>query len=116
MEEAGAAPRRLIAVGGGTKSSLWTRVVSDITGYPQEIPEQTIGASYGDALLAARGIELVGPDVRWDRPAETLQPDPAQRDRYAELYGVYRVLYPAALESLHALARLQESTATTTDG
>lgn len=116
MEEAGAAPRRLIAVGGGTKSSLWTCVVSDITGYPQEIPEQTIGASYGDALLAARGVELVGPDVRWDKPAETLQPDPALRDRYAELYRVYRALYPAALESLHALARLQESTATTTDG
>lgn len=55
MEAAGAAPKRLVAVGGGTKSELWTRVVSDVTGYRQVIPAQTIGASYGDAMLAADG-------------------------------------------------------------
>lgn len=53
LEHAGSPPRRLVAVGGGTKGGLWPRVVSDVTGLPQEIPAETIGAAYGDALLAA---------------------------------------------------------------
>src|SRR6059058_3755786 len=28
-DEAGAAPRRVVAVGGGTRGGLWTRIVSD---------------------------------------------------------------------------------------
>ena len=34
-----------------------TMIVSDIVGRPQEIPRTTIGASYGDALLAPTVFE-----------------------------------------------------------
>ena len=44
---------RLVAARGGTKGGLWTHIVSDVVGLPQQIPEKTIGASYGDAFLAA---------------------------------------------------------------
>ncbi|HEX6140489.1 MAG TPA: FGGY family carbohydrate kinase, partial [Candidatus Limnocylindria bacterium] len=47
MADAGAAPRRLVAVGGGIRGSVWTRIVSDITGLPQDLPSTAIGASYG---------------------------------------------------------------------
>lgn len=110
MAAAGAAPQQLTAVGGGTKSDLWTQVVSDVTGLRQVIPAVTIGASYGDALLAGNGAGLVVPGTRWDAPAETLQPDPQARTRYDELYRIYRSLYPATREQAHALARLQEDT------
>ena len=54
MEAAGAPVTRLIAVGGGTRSGLlWPRIVSDVTGLPQQIPARTVGASYGTSLLAA---------------------------------------------------------------
>jgi xylulokinase len=111
MEAAGAAPAQLTAVGGGTKSGLWTQVVSDVTGLRQVIPEVTIGASYGDAMLAGDGAGLVAAGARWNAPAETLVPDPRARPRYDELYGVYRSLYPATREHAHALARLQEEAA-----
>ena len=52
---AGEPASRLVAVGGGTRGDLWTQVVSDVCGRPQELPHQTIGASYGSALLAAIG-------------------------------------------------------------
>ncbi len=59
MREAGGGGERLVAVGGGTKGGLWTQIVSDITGSrPQDLPEQTIGTSCGDALLAARSVGL----------------------------------------------------------
>jgi xylulokinase len=111
MEAAGAAPKQLTAVGGGTKSDLWTQVVSDITGLRQTIPAVTIGASYGDAILAGEGSGLVAADARWGAPAATLQPDPRARARYDELYELYRSLYPATREQAHAIARLQEDAA-----
>jgi xylulokinase len=76
MEAAGARAEVLTAVGGGTRSGLWTQVVSDVTGLRQVIPAVTIGASYGDALLAGRGAGLVTADARWNGPAESLAPDP----------------------------------------
>ena len=53
--------RRTVAVGGGLRSPIWAQAVSDITGRPQLVPEQAIGASYGDALMAAIGVGLVPP-------------------------------------------------------
>ena len=47
---------RTVAVGGGLRSPIWAQAVSDVTGRPQLVPEQAIGASYGDALLAAIGV------------------------------------------------------------
>ena len=112
MAAAGAAPRRLTAVGGGTKSGLWTRIVSDVTGLPQTIPAVTIGASYGDALMAGRGSGLVPRDTRWNEPADSLEPDLRARATYEALYRVYRELYPATREQAHALARVQVVEAT----
>jgi len=116
MEAAGAAPEQLTAVGGGTKSGLWTQVVSDVTGLRQVIPAVTIGASYGDAMLAGDGVGLVAADARWNAPAETLTPDDRAGARYDELYRVYRSLYPATREQAHALARVQEETSEAASG
>ena len=111
MKAAGALPEQLSAVGGGTKSGLWTQVVSDVTGLRQVIPAVTIGASFGDAMLAGGGSGLVAADARWNAPAETLVPDDRASGRYDELYGIYRSLYPATVEQAHAIARVQEETA-----
>ena len=100
---------RLIAVGGGTKGGLWTQIVSDVTGRPQEIPEQTIGASYGDALLSAIGTGLVPPDTNWARTGRLVEPDAGRHAIYDQLYPVYSELYPATRDQVHTLAKLQES-------
>ena len=55
MSAMGAPPRRLVAVGGGAKNPLWLQIVSDVSGLPQDVPERTIGASYGDAFMAGLG-------------------------------------------------------------
>jgi xylulokinase len=111
MREAGAAARRLVAVGGGTKSRIWSQIVTDVAGSPQVIPAQTIGASLGDAYLAARGVGLADAATRWEGASVVLEPDPANRARYDELYGVYRASYEATKTPVHALAAHQERTA-----
>ncbi|MBU3864611.1 sugar kinase [Streptomyces sp. 4503] len=107
IEAAGGDIRRVVAVGGGTQGSLWTQIVSDITGRPQELRTITIGAGYGDALLAA---QLVGDATieDWNPVRETVTPRAEHTGRYDELYALYRRLYPDTAATVHALAALQE--------
>ena len=94
---------RTVAVGGGLRSPIWAQAVSDITGRTQLVPEQGIGASYGDALLAAIGVNLVAPETDWARIDREITPDPANRELYDELYGLWRELYPATKRLVHDL-------------
>jgi xylulokinase len=95
---------RTVAVGGGLRSPIWAQTVSDVTGRPQLVPEQAIGASYGDALLAAIGVGLVPPDTDWTKIAREIKPDPRNRALYDDLYATWRELYPATQELVHRLA------------
>ena len=110
MSAMGAPPKRLVAVGGGAKNPLWMQIVSDVSGLPQDVPERTIGASYGDAFLAGLATGIVsGQDALqrdWVTLAMQLQPNPDARPVYDAYYRVYRDLYESAKDELHALAKL----------
>ncbi len=107
LRQAGAHDHRLVAVGGGTRGDLWPQVVSDILGRPQEIPRETIGACYGDALLAAVAGGLASPDARWNAPVAVVEPVAGRAAMYDTLYATYRSLYPATQAQMHTLADLQ---------
>jgi len=107
FEEAGGDIQRIVAVGGGTQGGLWTQIVSDITGRPQEIRAQSIGASYGAAFLAAQLVEPVSIDA-WNPVQETVEPRPEVASQYDELYRLYRGLYPQTADTVHALAARQQ--------
>jgi len=109
LESAGGPASRLVAVGGGTQGGLWTQIVSDVIGREQVLPDQTIGASYGDALLAAVGTGLVPEDTDWATVGTTVMPDGGHAQTYDELYDIYTSLYPATRDQMHRLARLQEA-------
>ncbi|MGE2714756.1 FGGY-family carbohydrate kinase [Mycolicibacterium litorale] len=98
--------KRTVAVGGGLRSPVWAQAISDITGRPQLVPEQAIGASYGDALLAAIGTGVVDPSTDWTRMAHEIRPDPRRRALYDDLYDTWRGLYPATREQVHRLSAL----------
>lgn len=101
MREAGAAARRLVAVGGGTAQRLWTQIVSDVTGLPQHLPSVTVGASYGDARLAA---DALGVDTSaWNPVAERLTPDPEAGETYQRLYQLYLETYRRLAGVMHDL-------------
>ncbi|HEY8425739.1 MAG TPA: FGGY-family carbohydrate kinase [Limnochordales bacterium] len=110
LREAGMPPRRLRAVGGGTKNPLWLQVVSDICGQPQEVPEVTTGAAYGDAFLAGLGVGVFSSHDAintWVRERMRVEPDPANAARYEPLYEIYRELYRRNKDLMHELTRLQ---------
>jgi xylulokinase len=107
---------RLVAVGGGTRGGLWTQIVTDVTGREQLLPAKTIGASYGDAMLAAIGTGLVPPGTDWAEATATVTPDRSHQKVYDELYDVYCNLYPATRDAAHRLAAIQESNADAAGG
>ncbi|MBL1078485.1 FGGY-family carbohydrate kinase [Nocardia sp. 2] len=109
MATAGGRAQRLVAVGGGTKGGLWTRIVSDITGLPQQLPADTVGAALGNALLAA---EAVGIDTAaWNPIIATIEPDPARAATYEPYYRHYRDLYESTRNTAHFLATEQHRAA-----
>jgi xylulokinase len=113
MADMGAEPRRIVAVGGGTQNDLWLRIVSDVSGRAQIVPERTIGASYGDAFLAglATGIVKDRADIsdRWVKVSKTIEPDLAHRSVYAPYQEIYRNLYQSTRVEMHRLAALGQA-------
>jgi xylulokinase len=113
MQAMGAAPRRMVAVGGGAKNRVWLQIVSDVSGVPQIVPRRTIGASLGDAFLAGLATGII-PDRAalqrdWVHIDTVLKPNAALAKLYDEYYRVYRGLYENAKDDLHELARLGAS-------
>ena len=88
-----ARPERLLAVGGGVKNPLWLQATSDITGLPQTVREVTLGASFGDAFLAAQAAGLARPaDIEaWNPVARTVEP--AAHPVYPRHDALFRRLY-----------------------
>jgi xylulokinase len=97
--------RRVVAVGGGTKSRAWLQIVSDVAGVAQEVPQLTIGASYGDAFLAgvAAGCLQQSDLSCWVRSGSVIQPDPSRKAIYDSLYADYRLLYENTRDIVHRL-------------
>jgi xylulokinase len=108
FRDAGAEPTRIVAVGGGTAQQLWPQIVSDITGYPQEMPVERVGACFGDARFAALALGAVGPWDSWNTPETQLTPNPATAALYDDLYDAYRQLATATSDIQHRLARHQQ--------
>ncbi|RKT55303.1 FGGY-family carbohydrate kinase [Saccharothrix australiensis] len=109
MRGTGARAERFFAVGGGTKGRLWTRIVSDVTGEAQHVPTETVGACFGDALLAAIATGHEVEHGTWNPVAHTVWPDSGQRARYDAFYRRYRDLYPATAGIAHFLAAEQHA-------
>lgn len=115
MGEEGVTATRVLAVGGGTANLPWMQMVSDITGIRQHIPAQQIGASYGDAMMAAVGIGHFASTAEasaWVRPGRVIVPNPANCSLYDDYYAIYRALYAQTIEAQHALSRLARASGT----
>ncbi|MCW4459914.1 FGGY-family carbohydrate kinase [Microbacterium sp. MPKO10] len=99
--EIGMEPKRVMAIGGGTKNDVLVQTVSDLLGFDQNCAA-TIGAAYGDAILAALGLESTSQaDIRdnWVSTDATVEPrasdDPALTTltrAHDEFIATYRAL------------------------
>ena len=101
------APRRVRAVGGGTKNAVWMQATSDLCGLTQELCKVSMGASFGNAFLAALacGLATVQDIKAWNPvlPERAVLPGEG-REVYARQYPLWKALYTQTRDIAHALA------------
>ena len=96
MAKAGARADRIMAIGGASASRQLMQIITDITGCPQNLPRQKLGACYGDAFLAAVGTDYFGSIdeiSRWVGMEEDITPNKTYKAVYDQGYHRYRELY-----------------------
>lgn len=99
---------QIFAVGGGVKNELWMQIVADVTGKEISAPAITVGASFGDALMAASGIQYPGFETfekltDFIKPGKTYIPNMENHEIYKKYQTIYDALYPATVDLMHQL-------------
>ena len=108
LQELGARPARVIMAGGGSRSSVWRRIVADVFGLPVQqldVPEQS---AMGAALMAGAGaglFDLVETARAWASYGPEETPDVERHALYRSLLPVFRAAYSKHQEDF---ARLDE--------
>jgi xylulokinase len=113
MRQSGMTLNRIVATGGGSRSHLWTQIISDVTGIPQVVVAPS-NAALGAAFLAGKAIGVFSglSDVRlWAKPEREVIPRENVHDVYQEYYRIYRRLYERTKDEMHDLARLTAAAA-----
>jgi xylulokinase len=93
--EIGEPPKKLFAVGGGMKNAVWAQATSDICRMAQVVRAKTLGASYGDAVLAALAMgDMRKADIsRWNPVERRISPRDRHRAIYERQYRIFKELY-----------------------
>jgi xylulokinase len=97
LKATGARMDSLMAIGGGTASRYWLRLIATVLGVPLTLPA---GGEFGAALGAARlGMAATGRDVQEIMTApevgEFIDPVEDLREVYDSAYRAFRAAYPA---------------------
>jgi xylulokinase len=89
MRRQGLSPRRIVAIGGGAASPLWTTMIADSTGIPIQKGQSAEASSLGAAISAAVGIGWFDSFEKaadtMTSVAETIEPSPAGREAWTAL-------------------------------
>ncbi|MTI42046.1 xylulokinase [Roseibium hamelinense] len=101
LKRAGTQVDQLVAVGGGSRSIGWVRIIANAMGIPIHVLSGVnLGAALGAARLAmaasgASLAEVFSPP----NTSRTIEPDRALSAHYQDAYGRWRRLYPALKET-----------------
>lgn len=101
LKAAGTRVARVTAVGGGSRSELWLRIIATVLDIPVDIPAAgDFGGAFGAArlgLIAATGADYAQICTP-PRIARTIMPDPRVQGAYERAYARYVQIYPAVKE------------------
>lgn len=102
LQDAGTQMGRLLAVGGGSKSELWLKLIATNLDTEIALPEDgDFGGALGVARLGLCAAEGADPAEIMTMPAikRVIQPDAKLKTAYSDQYARYRALYPAIEEA-----------------
>lgn len=97
---------KIMAVGGGTKNPIWMQIIADITGKTIYTSEVTIGASFGDAMMAAMGIKYFN---SFDEISKIIKrgtnytPNMDNHEKYKKYQRIFNELYENNKDLMHRI-------------
>jgi len=98
LKSAGTVLDRVTAIGGGSRSRYWLKVIATALGIPVDIPSDgDFGAAFGAArlgLIAATGADPLAVCTAPATQAK-VEPDAGLASAFEDAYRRYRALYPA---------------------
>jgi xylulokinase len=98
LRDAGTTIKRVMAVGGGTHSELWLKIIATVLGVPVDLPVAgDVGGAFGAArmgLMAATGASYKSVCTT-PKIAKTIHPDAKAKAAYDAAYARYAKIYPA---------------------
>lgn len=106
IESLGKPLEKIMVVGGGTQNPLWLQIIADVSGRPVHVARETIGAAYGDALMAGLAggeIDSLGALDGFIKPEKTFMPDPGKTKIYKQFRQIFEALYLQNKELMHLL-------------
>ena len=84
----------MTAVGGGSRSELWLRIIATVLDIPVDVPAAgDFGGAFGAArlgLIAATGATSTGPSARRPKPPRPFKPEAKARAAYEDAYRALR--------------------------
>jgi xylulokinase len=102
LSDAGTRINRLLAVGGGSKSALWLKMIATNLDMEIALPEDgDFGGALGAARLGLCAAEGASPATVMTMPPirTVIAPDRSLSAAYSDQYARYRALYPAIEEA-----------------
>ncbi|MEP6828105.1 MAG: xylulokinase [Aestuariivirga sp.] len=98
LRDGGATVNRLTAVGGGTRSEIWLKIIATVLGIPIDLPAAgDVGGAFGGArmgMMAATGAAYSKVCVK-PKIAKTILPEKKAQAAYEAAYQRYTKIYPA---------------------
>jgi xylulokinase len=98
LKKAGSEIERATAVGGGSKSKLWLKIIATVLGIPIDVPGAgDFGAAYGAARLGIVAMTGADPGSVLKKPKMAFHVDPEVKfgAPYEAQYRRYQKIYPA---------------------
>jgi xylulokinase len=108
MEEAlGMRAEKVVAVGGAVRNEFWMQNKADVANRPIEVPQVEEATPLGAAILAGIGVGLYKDEQdaleHVYKPGKTFEPNAKLAASYAELFPIYKQLYPRLKTVSHQL-------------
>ena len=99
----------IMVTGGGAKNPAWIQMLADALGRELNTPAITLGASFGDALMAMIGVghKKDFKDTRsLIESGKTYKPNAENTPEYEKYYKIFSQMYPQNKELMHQLDSL----------
>ena len=99
---------QIFVTGGGTLNEKWMQIIADVLGINISSPLINIGASFGDALMAASAISYPGFEtydslLKYIKPDKTYIPDMQKHEEYKKYQEIYDKLYESTKDLMHEI-------------